>query len=334
MRKRLTVAWFLFSFIIILPFVSTKEVLAATNDNITKFAKQFEGTPYLWAGTTPAGFDCSGFIRYVFSNFGIDLPRTSETQYTAGKPVEAKDLQPGDIVFFQNTYKEGISHSGIYLGDNQFISAESKGIAISKLFSHPYWDSKYAGARRVTGNAKPTAPIFTDVTTSHLAYNAIVDLNNKGIIGGYPDATFKPEESITRGQAAAMLNRHLKLTAKQEVTFTDVGKSNPFAPHIAAMNEADILKGYENGTFGIDDTLTRGQLAVILDRAFNLQAKANKVQIASLYQDVAPNYWASDAIHALKTLDKTGIFQTSTYDITKNTSRAEFSAAVYSAISK
>jgi hypothetical protein len=335
MRKRFLLTLLLISIIAVLPFVSAPTAHSAKKDEISDFAQQFTGTPYLFGGTTPSGFDCSGFITYVFDKFGINLPRTSETQFAVGKEVSESELQPGDLVFFNNTYKEGISHAGIYLGNNQFISAETKGVAVAKLFSHPYWGPRYAGAKRVTGDAVTSEPInvFTDLTKSHPAYTAILNLNSKGVINGYLDSTFKPEQSITRGQAAAMLNRVLKLSAENEVIFTDVGKDNKFAADIAAMNEVGILQGYPTGEFGINGQLTRGQLALIVDRAFNLQEKAQKkVQIASLYSDVPSTYWASNSIHALKIIDQTTIFQTHAYEINKEVTRAEFSAAVFSAV--
>ena len=332
MKKQLTQLLLVITLIIALPFLSAKQTFAATNDEVSKFVQQFVGVPYQWGGTTIFGFDCSGLIRHAYSNFGIELPRTSEDQFKVGKAVAEGDLQPGDIVFFKNTYKVGISHSGIYLGDNTFISAETNGVAIAKLKSHPYWEQRYAGARRVVESAN--SPIaFSDLPKSHPAYNAIQDLAGKGVINGYLDATFRAEDSVTRGQAAAMVNRVLKLTAKEPVIFSDVGATHQFAADIAAMNEIGILKGYETGAFGIKDHLTRGQLAIIVDRAFQLQEKAKqKVQIASLYADVPANYWASASIHALKVLDQTTLFQTPTYDINKVASRAEFSAAVFSAI--
>lgn len=344
MKRRMIQTILIVMLIAALPFVSAKEAFAETNDKIGAFAQQFLGAPYLFGGTTPAGFDCSGYIRHVYNNFGVNLPRTTEAQFKVGKAIAQKDLQVGDLVFFENTYKEGISHSGIYLGDNMFISAKSKGIEIAKLVSNPYWEQRYVGAKRVTDGLNgvvsnpvitPIAPVnkFTDMQEAHPAYHAILDLSSKGVINGYLDATFKPEESITRGQAAAMLNRVLKLPVKGAVHFTDVGKDNKFAVDITAMSNAGILRGYETGAFGINEQLTRVQLAVIVDRAFNMKAKASqKVQIASLYQDVSTNYWASESIHALKVLDQTTIFQTPAFEITKEVSRAEFSAAVFSAI--
>ena len=326
-------------------YVPTKETYAATNDQISEYARKLMGAPYLFGGNTPLGFDCSGFIRYVFVNFGVTLPRTSEDQFNVGTSVPVENLQLGDVVFFENTYKPGISHAGIYIGNNEFVSAENpeKGVSVSKLVGHPYWGTRYIGAKRmVGGQAQPVPQLpkpkpdvtFSDLPPSHLAYAAIQQLTAKGVINGYLDTTFKPENLVTRGQAAAMLNRVLKLTPKGTVGFTDVSKTHSFAVHIAAMNEANILQGYENGAFGIDDQLTRGQLAVIIDRAFKLQTKAaNKVHTASLYSDIPSSYWASSSIHALKVLDLTAVFQSTNYELERKATRADFSAAVYSAMS-
>lgn len=112
-------------------------------------AKQYIGVPYVWGGTSPSGFDCSGLVYYVFKQHGITLNRTAATQYQHGVYVSKSNLQPGDLVFFQNTYKAGISHVGIYIGNGQFIHASSsKGVTISEL-SNSYWASHYYGARRV-----------------------------------------------------------------------------------------------------------------------------------------------------------------------------------------
>lgn len=118
-------------------------------DAIIATAKKYIGVPYLWAGSTPSGFDCSGFVQYVFQAHGISLNRTAATQYRHGTYVSKSNLQPGDLVFFQNTYKAGISHVGIYIGDGKFIHASSsKGVTISNL-SSSYYVSHYYGARRI-----------------------------------------------------------------------------------------------------------------------------------------------------------------------------------------
>lgn len=110
--------------------------------------KQLVGTPYKWGGSTPQGFDCSGFVLYIFRNFDLNLPRTSEGQAKVGEHVDKDDLRVGDLVFF-NTSGKGISHAGVYIGDGQFVHASSsKGVRISKL-TESYYQTRYVTARRV-----------------------------------------------------------------------------------------------------------------------------------------------------------------------------------------
>ncbi|WP_062307381.1 C40 family peptidase [Alicyclobacillus sendaiensis] len=116
---------------------------------VADYARTFLGDPYKWGGNGPSAFDCSGLIQYVFAHFYIQLPRTSYAQYEVGVPVSKSSLQPGDIVFF-DTYGDGPSHDGIYLGNGQFINAASTSVEIDSL-SDPYWAGHYIGARRVIG---------------------------------------------------------------------------------------------------------------------------------------------------------------------------------------
>jgi peptidoglycan DL-endopeptidase CwlO len=126
----------------------TQALKSTISKGIATTAKRYLGVPYRWGGTTPSGFDCSGFTQYVFAQNGISLPRISRDQYYVGVPVNFSSLKPGDLVFFSLQNDGKVSHVGIYIGDNQFISAtSSKGVVISSF--SPYWQTAYVGAKRI-----------------------------------------------------------------------------------------------------------------------------------------------------------------------------------------
>ncbi len=117
---------------------------------IVQLAMRFLGYPYVHGGESPSGFDCSGFVRYVMRQFGIEASHDTRALYRQGRPVARDELRPGDIVFFKNTYRRGISHVGIYIGDDKFIHASTRrtGVRISSL-NKPFYAKRYAGARRL-----------------------------------------------------------------------------------------------------------------------------------------------------------------------------------------
>lgn len=120
-------------------------------DAIVNEGLRYVGLPYVWGGTTTAGFDCSGFTWYVLNNvLDTNISRSLEVQAVSGSYVDRGNLQPGDLVFFQNTYQWGLSHVGIYIGDNQFVHAGSErtGVLISGM-DESYWGERYYTARRI-----------------------------------------------------------------------------------------------------------------------------------------------------------------------------------------
>jgi cell wall-associated NlpC family hydrolase len=123
------------------------EASAASSKSVINIANKYIGTPYKFGGTTPKGFDCSGFVGYSYKKTGKNLPRTTGDMYKKGKKVAKKSLKKGDLVFF-TTYKKGASHVGIYIGGNKFIHSSSKGVKVDKL-SNTYWKANYYGAKRL-----------------------------------------------------------------------------------------------------------------------------------------------------------------------------------------
>jgi cell wall-associated NlpC family hydrolase len=143
------------SIVLLLAFVFTmlpsNSALAATSkrQTVVNTAYRYRGRPYVFGATGPRYFDCSGYVRYVFRQHGIYLPRTAAAQSRVGTTISKRNLVAGDLVFFKNTYKRGISHVGIYVGNNRIIHAfPRRGVTVDSL-SNSYLRAKYALSKRV-----------------------------------------------------------------------------------------------------------------------------------------------------------------------------------------
>jgi cell wall-associated NlpC family hydrolase len=124
----------------------TYDAPAARYGQVVGIALQYLGIPYVWGGSSPAtGFDCSGFVAYVFAQVGVSLPHHAASQYSYGTPVSRDQLEPGDLVFF-----DGLGHVGIYIGGGQFVHAPHTGdvVKISSLYES-WYASTFYGARRL-----------------------------------------------------------------------------------------------------------------------------------------------------------------------------------------
>ncbi len=128
---------------------STQPVTTApttSTSSVVELAKTLKGIPYLWGGNTPAGFDCSGFIHYLFNQTGTKIGRYSAEGYYS-RSYYVSQPQVGDLVFFENTYKAGISHMGVYIGNNEFIHADAAGVVITSL-DNSYYKQRFDGFKR------------------------------------------------------------------------------------------------------------------------------------------------------------------------------------------
>jgi cell wall-associated NlpC family hydrolase len=122
----------------------------APKDGVVGAALKLVGAPYVWGGSSPSGFDCSGFVWYAVRQAGKSIGRGMLGEYNSGAHPSRDELKAGDLVFFQNTYTPGLSHNGIYIGNGQFVHAadEQSGVTISSL-SSGYWASRWFGATRL-----------------------------------------------------------------------------------------------------------------------------------------------------------------------------------------
>ncbi len=119
---------------------------SAASGSVISYAEQFIGVPYVWGGTSPSGFDCSGFVQYVYAHFGVSIDRTSQAQFGDGVAVSQSDLQPGDLVFFHDD-GSGPGHVGMYIGGGNIIHAPHTGATVT-IVPLSYMNG-YCGARRV-----------------------------------------------------------------------------------------------------------------------------------------------------------------------------------------
>jgi cell wall-associated NlpC family hydrolase len=125
---------------------------AATPSALVDTAMQLRGIPYRNGGSDPSGFDCSGFVQWVFAQHGVPLPREVREQYGAGQKIDLRQVLPGDLVFFE-TVSRGASHVGVAIGGDQFVHAPSStGVVRVERFTTNYWARRFVGARRVASD--------------------------------------------------------------------------------------------------------------------------------------------------------------------------------------
>lgn len=128
---------------------------AVTTSEVVDYAKQYLGYPYIVGGKNPTtGFDCSGYTRYVFANFGYSLGSTAASQTSIGTEITRDNLQPGDLILFLNEGKTSIGHTGIYIGNGEFIHSANpqRGVVIDNLNTNSYYNERFVSARRIVNN--------------------------------------------------------------------------------------------------------------------------------------------------------------------------------------
>src|SRR5688572_22779363 len=131
------------------PAESMATAPASVQPAVIALALSLRGTQYINGGSDPSGFDCSGFVQWVFAQHGTALPREVKQQYRVGDDIDRDEVRPGDLVFFE-TVSPGASHVGIALGGGEFVHApSSRGVVRTERYTVEYWAKRWIGARRI-----------------------------------------------------------------------------------------------------------------------------------------------------------------------------------------
>ncbi|MEK4484772.1 C40 family peptidase [Psychrobacillus sp. FSL H8-0484] len=274
--------------------INTTVAGAASPNEIKTQAHTYIGVPYLYGGTTTQGFDCSGFVQQVFQDLEIDIPRDTKSQYQIGTSVSKSDLEVGDLVFF-NTTGNGVSHVGIYIGANQFISsATSKGVSVASINDPYYWGDKYIGAKRVeevksasidmsiyASRAEVAQKLadtlklsstdstirYKDVKATSDYFHAINAVTEAKIFSGTEDGKFNPSKPITRAHVAKVLVEAFDLKpGNGTFAFTDVNSTHWASEYVQILAQNGITIGKPDGSYGLNDYVTNKQMNTFLER--------------------------------------------------------------------
>lgn len=205
------------------------------DNEIINTAKSFLGTPYLWGGTSPSGFDCSGFTQYVLAQNGKSIPRTSQEQFASGQAVDKSQLQAGDLVFYGNGEA---THVGIYEGNNKIIHSPHTGDVVKESDFSTYWTSAYLGARRYYKGTEGALP-------------GLAKLGDEAEVRGLNYPT--PEILIRQKTGKAYLTG---LDGTQIVNLDRGDTVIPYADTKRILN-GNVRHAYANGTPNAKDAISR-----------------------------------------------------------------------------
>lgn len=261
--------------------------------DIVQMALGFQGVPYVWGGSSPSGFDCSGLVQYVFGRAGINLPRTTYNQINVGASVGIQQLQPGDLVFFDtDRSKAGPDHVGIYIGQGKFIAAPrpGQGVKISSL-TDPYYQSRFYGGRRIPGvmGSNPYQDFQTATTSAFGSSATPPDKETLASSYGMSYAFFQSAPP----ELKKLFQEAVKNTWTPDVFSAHLKNTNWWAENSDTMRQADVLKKEDPATYQAQIAAAQ---AVAGQEAVKAGAILNTAQLNKLATNIVQYGWNNEQV--------------------------------------
>ncbi len=271
-------------------------------DKFIQFCQQQLGKPYVLGATGPDAFDCSGLFFAAFSQlFKAQVPRVSTDQFALGIKIEVAEAKPGDLIFFDSGWIDRVpNHNGVCIEEGKMINANSyQGKVYEEPFASGYWSTRIIGVRRVFDadgkldlfGRSSQVPPFDDVPGSHRDFAEIEHLRKQGVIRGFSDGSFRPDQPVTRAEALKILLLcfQIPLVDADATLFSDISLADWHITYVTTAKQKGIINGYPDGTFRPGNEINRAEIAKIIFETGGISPPPVQTDIP----DVPPNCWFS-----------------------------------------
>ncbi len=271
-------------------------------DRLLDFCRQQLGKPYVLGATGPESFDCSGlFYAGLKQLFGASVPRISTDQYALGRAVDLAEVRPGDLVFFDTGWVERKpNHNGVCVDAEKMINANShQAKVVEEVFADGYWSTRITGVRRIFDadgkldlfGKSDHAPPFDDVSESHPFFAAIESLRLAGVVRGFEDGSFRPDQPVTRAEALKILLLCFEIPLSDAAAdlFSDVYATDWHVTYVSTAYDQGIVNGYPDGSFRPNAEINRAEIAKIILETGGVSAPPTESDIP----DVPAQSWFS-----------------------------------------
>lgn len=270
-------------------------------DKFLEFCQKQLNKPYVLGSVGPDTFDCSGLIYAALSTlFQVKIPRISTDQFALGLDITPQEVRVGDIIFFDSGWTDRVpNHNGICSGNGKMINANSyQANVCEEAFTSGYWSGKISGVRRIFDKAgnldlygkNSAAAKFPDVLKSHPDFVEIEQLRQNGVVRGFSDGTFRPDQLVTRAETIKILLLcfEVPLVDIDPSLFSDVTAADWHIVYITTAKKRNIISGYPDGTFKPGAKVNRAELVKLIFQTAGVKAGA---PTSADFSDVSSAAW-------------------------------------------